>query len=69
MGGDPALTVVPNLLATGILAMIVSLAVIVWAVWFLRGRKAGLVLLLLLSILTGIAYDIQRGERDVAPAG
>jgi hypothetical protein len=51
MDGDPALTVVPNILATGILATVVSLAVIVWAVWFLRRRKGGLVLLLLSIVL------------------
>lgn len=31
MGGEPGMTIVPNLLLTGILAVVISLAVIVWA--------------------------------------
>jgi hypothetical protein len=47
MGGDPGITLVPNMLVTGILAIIVSLAVIVWSAWFVGRRGGGLVLILL----------------------
>jgi hypothetical protein len=46
MGGEPGMTVVPNLLVTGILTILVSLAVIVCAA-FVRNKKGGRVLLLL----------------------
>ncbi len=45
--GEPAFTVVPNMLATGVLAIGVSLLVIVWAGWFVDRRHGGLVLSLL----------------------
>jgi hypothetical protein len=47
MGGEPAMTIVPNLLVTGTLTIIVSLAVIVWSVAFVRRKHSGLILLLL----------------------
>ncbi|MGB7296919.1 MAG: hypothetical protein WBC70_15145 [Candidatus Aminicenantales bacterium] len=47
MGGDPGMTIVPNLLVTGILTLIFSLAVIVWSAAFLERKRGGLVLLLL----------------------
>ena len=47
MGGDPGLTIVPNLLITGVLASVVSLATIVWAVAFVQRRHGGAVLILL----------------------
>lgn len=47
MGGEPAMTIVPNLLVTGILTIIVSLAVIVWSVAFVQRKNGGLILLLL----------------------
>lgn len=46
MGGEPGMTVIPNLLVTGILTILVSLAVIVCAA-FVRDRKGGRILLLL----------------------
>ena len=54
MGGEPGMTVVPNLLITGILTIIVSLVVIIWAL-FVRDRKGGKILLLLsvLMMLVG----------------
>lgn len=51
MDGDPAFTIVPNILITGILAITVSLAVIVWSVAFLERKRGGLILLLLSLIL------------------
>jgi hypothetical protein len=47
MGGEPGMTIVPNLLVTGILTIIVSLAVIVWSAAFVQRRKGGVVLILL----------------------
>jgi hypothetical protein len=51
VAGEPAMTVVPNLLVTGILAVIVGLAVAAWSVWFVGRQDAGLVLLLLSLLL------------------
>ena len=47
MGGEPGMTIVPNLLVTGVLCIIVSLAVIVWSAAFVQRKHGGLVLLLL----------------------
>lgn len=41
------MTIVPNLLVTGILAILFSLVFIVWAVVFAEGKNGGLVLILL----------------------
>ncbi len=49
-GKEPAFTVIPNFLITGIAAMIVGLAAIVWSVFFLH-RKYGSIIFLLLFIL------------------
>ena len=47
MGGEPAMAIVPNLLITGLLTIIFSLAVIVWSVMFVQRKQGGLVLVLL----------------------
>jgi len=47
---EPALTVIPNFLVSGILAMIVGALVTIWAVAFVQ-RKYGALILLLLSIV------------------
>jgi hypothetical protein len=47
LGGEPALTVLPNLLLTGIVAILFSLAYLVWAVLFVQRKKGGLILMLL----------------------
>ena len=47
MGGEQGMTIVPNLLITGILCILVSLAVVVWAAALVQRRKGGLVLCLL----------------------
>jgi len=49
-GSEPALTIIPNFLVTGILAMIVSPIVIVWAAKFIQ-RKNGVFFLILLSTI------------------
>lgn len=51
LGGEPALTVIPNLLITGILAIGVSVAIAVWSVWFADRRHGGLVLIGLSIVL------------------
>lgn len=47
MGGDPGMTIVPNLLITGVLAIVVSLVTIAWAVAFVQRKHGGAVLILL----------------------
>lgn len=47
LAGEPAMTLVPNLLATGILAIAVSVLFLVWVTVFPQRRHAGLVLILL----------------------
>ncbi len=47
MGGEPGLTILPSMLVTGILTVIVSLAVIVWSIAFVERTHGGLGLLLL----------------------
>jgi hypothetical protein len=44
---EPAMSVVPNFLAAGILTIVLSLVVIVWSVAFVQRKNGGLVLLLL----------------------
>jgi hypothetical protein len=51
VNGEPAMTVVPNLLVTGVLAVIVALAVGVWAVRFADERHGGAVLIALSVVL------------------
>lgn len=41
------MTIVTNLLVTGVLTIIVSLAVIVWSVAFIQRKRGGLILILL----------------------
>jgi hypothetical protein len=51
LGGEPAMTVIPNLLVTGIVAVIVAVAVAIWSVRFVDRRHGGLVLILLSVLL------------------
>jgi hypothetical protein len=53
---EPATTIIPNYLHTGILAMLLGLAMIIWSVGFVQRRRGGLVMILL-SIYTGYAHD------------
>ena len=43
MDGDPGMTIVPNLLITGILTIIVSLTLIVWSVAFVHRKNGGMI--------------------------
>lgn len=47
LGGEPGMTIVPNLLITGSLTMIVALALIIWSAAFVGRKRGGLILLLL----------------------
>jgi hypothetical protein len=47
LAGEPAMTIVPNLLVTGLLAVLISLAFLVWATAFVERRHGGLILVLL----------------------
>ena len=49
LGGEPAMTVIPNLLVTGMVAVVVAVAV--WSVRFVDRRHGGLVLILLCVLL------------------
>lgn len=47
MGGEPAMTILPNLFVTGLATILVSLATLVWSVAFVQRKHGGLVLILL----------------------
>jgi hypothetical protein len=51
VGGEPAMSLVPNLLETGILTVLVSLILLVWATLFVQRPKGGLGMILLCLIL------------------
>jgi hypothetical protein len=51
MAGEPAMSLLPDLLLSGMLTVLLSLATIVWSVAFLGRQHAGSVLLLLSSLL------------------
>ncbi len=55
LAGEPAMTLIPNLLLTGILAVIVSLALLVWSVLFIQRRFGGwgMILLSIVLLLVG----------------
>jgi hypothetical protein len=41
LGGEPAMTIIPNLFVTGVLTLIVSLAVVIWAAAFVQKKNGG----------------------------
>ena len=47
LAGEPAMTIIPNFLITGILAILLSLVFLVWATMFVQRKHGGLVLILL----------------------
>jgi hypothetical protein len=51
MGGEPGITIVPNMLVTGILTIIFSLTIIVWSVAFVQRKNGGLIQILLFIAL------------------
>ena len=50
-GHEPAMTIIPNLLVTGILAIIFGLFIVIWAAVFVPKKNGGAVLFLLSIIL------------------
>lgn len=50
-GNEPAFTLIPNFLVTGIAAMIVGLIVIVWSLFFVQKQRGPTVFLLLFILL------------------
>lgn len=48
---EPAMSILPNFLITGILAMLLSLALLVWTVWFVQHRHGGWVQMALAVLL------------------
>jgi hypothetical protein len=50
-GSEEAFTLIPNYLATGLLAMAVGLAIMVWSVGFVHRRHGALVFLLMFILL------------------
>ena len=54
-GCEPALSLIPNLLVSGVVSMVLGLATLVWSIFFLRRQHGGLVLMLLsvALLLTG----------------
>jgi hypothetical protein len=51
LSGEPAMTVVPNLLVTGILAILVSIIFLVWATMLVQREHGGPVLILLSVVM------------------
>jgi len=49
VGGEPAMTIVPNMLISGILTIIVSLALLAWVLFFVQ-RKRGSFVMVLISL-------------------
>lgn len=49
LAGEPAMSIVPNFLVTGILALVVSLGLLLWTALFVQ-RKGGALVLILLSV-------------------
>ena len=47
VGGEPAMTIIPNLLVTGVLAVLFSVTFLVWATLFVPRQNVGRVLVLL----------------------
>jgi hypothetical protein len=62
LSGEPAMTVIPDLRVTGVLAIVVGLLVAVWSVWFVGHRHGGVVLvglsMLLLLVGGGVAPPV-----------
>jgi len=51
LNGEPAMTIVPSFLVTGVLTIIAGLLVAIWAAKFVQRKNGGLVLVLLSIIM------------------
>lgn len=58
LNGEPAMTLIPDLLSTGVIAVLFSLIFLVWVVYFIHRPKGGLVLiaLSLVMLLVGAGF-------------
>lgn len=50
-GSEEAFTIIPNFLVTGILAILVGLAILIWSFRFMHMKRSGLVFILLCVLL------------------
>lgn len=55
LNGEPAMTIIPNYLLTGILALLTSTILIIWAIVFIEKKHGGLIFILLsfMTMLVG----------------
>jgi hypothetical protein len=51
MGGEPGITLVPNLLLTGLLTLLVSLSILLWATRYVHRKNGGRILILLSIVM------------------
>ncbi len=51
LGGEPAMTIIPNLLVAGVLTIIVGVLLAVWAAKFISKKYGGLVLIVLTIVM------------------
>jgi hypothetical protein len=51
LNGEPAMTIVPNLLVTGILAILLSLVFLLWVTVFIERERGGHVLILISGVM------------------
>lgn len=58
LAGEPAMTIVPNLLATGIVAALASSAFLLWSTLFVERRHGGLALMVVsvVMLLVGAGF-------------
>jgi hypothetical protein len=54
LAGEPALTLIPNMLLSGILTVLVSIILILWTVKYVDRKNGGLILILLSLVLLPI---------------
>ncbi|MCL4861390.1 MAG: hypothetical protein KJZ93_18375 [Caldilineaceae bacterium] len=58
LGGEPAMTIVPNMMVTGMLAILSSLCFLVWATLWVERKNAGPVLMLLSIVMLLVGAGI-----------
>lgn len=51
LNGEPAMSIIPNMLVTGVLAIVLSLALLIWATRFIDRRHGGLVMMLIAAAM------------------
>jgi len=51
MNGEPAMTIIPNILISGILTILISLIFLMWVIFFIKRKNGGFVLILLSIIM------------------